>query len=98
MTHGSSRAFLDGEAGSRVLGHMVMPKPSLSKEVGSRAVRHMAARGRMPCPLSWLKAYTRGYSVCGIPIVAPGPTSGEVVNPLVEPTSLYPRSFSEIPS
>jgi hypothetical protein len=80
------------------LGHVATLEPSLSREVGSGAVGHVAACGCMPCPLSWLEAYMRGYLFCRVPIVAPEPTSGDVVNPQVGPTSLSPHNFSEIPS
>jgi hypothetical protein len=60
-------ALLGEEAGSRALGHVALSKPSLSREAGFGATRHVAARGCMSFPLSWLKAYTRGYRVCMVP-------------------------------
>jgi hypothetical protein len=40
--------------------------------------------------LSCLEACTQVYPVYKIPIVAPGPTSGDAANPQVGPTYLFP--------
>jgi hypothetical protein len=50
------------------LGHVTMLEPSLIKEADSRAVRHVAALGHMPCPLSVQSLYV-GYPVCKVPTV-----------------------------
>jgi hypothetical protein len=98
MTHGSARALLGREAGSDAMGHVVMSEPSLSREVGSGAAGHATVCGCMPYPLSWLEACTRGYPVCRVSTMAPWAYLGRGCEPQVEPTSLSPRGFSEIPS
>jgi hypothetical protein len=35
-----------------------------------------------------------GYPVCRVPTIAPGPTSGEAMNPQVEPTHQCPTRLS----
>jgi hypothetical protein len=42
--------------------------------------------GRTRCPLCRLENCTWWYPILKVPTVGPGPTSGEVVNPQVEPT------------
>jgi hypothetical protein len=66
-TRASARAFLGGEVGSRALGLVAMSEPSLSKEASFRVVGHVAARGRIPYLLPWLKACTWGYPVYRVP-------------------------------
>jgi hypothetical protein len=43
--------------------------------------------------LSWLEACTQGYPVLRVPIVVPGPTPGEAVNPRVGLTSSPHAAF-----
>jgi hypothetical protein len=47
----------------------------------------------MPRLLSHV-TYTRGYLICRVPTVAPGPTSGEAVNPQVGPIFQRPARLS----
>jgi hypothetical protein len=64
----------------------------LSGEAGSRAMGYVAAHDSTSCSLSWPHACMRGYPICRVSIVAPGPTSGKVMNPQVGP--LYHRLTS----
>jgi hypothetical protein len=58
-------------------------------ELGPGAMGHMATCHCVPYFQSRLGACIQGYPVCRVPIMSPGPTSGEAVNPQVGPTSFY---------
>jgi hypothetical protein len=69
------------------------PKALPNRELESSAARSVAAHGYTPRLLSYLEACTQGYSVCMVPTVAPGPTSGEASNQQVGPASLFPTQL-----
>jgi hypothetical protein len=61
----------------------------LGWEAGLGTTGYVVACDCTPRSLSRLEACTQGYSACMLPIVAPGPTSGEAVNLQVGPTSFF---------
>jgi hypothetical protein len=60
------------------------------RELGPGAIGHVAACCCAPYFQSQLRACIQGYPVCRVPLMSPGPTSGDAANPQVGPTSFPP--------
>jgi hypothetical protein len=76
-----------------------VPTPELPVLGGiTQCYRHVGACGCMSYLSSRLRACTWGYSVCRVPTVAPGLTSGEAANPRVGPTYFSRAAFLDLVS
>jgi hypothetical protein len=80
------------EAGTGDTGTHGGPRAASSREVGTEASGHAGTRAFLILCLD-LELVCGGYPVLKVPIVAPGPTSGEVVNPRVGSTSFPCAAF-----
>jgi hypothetical protein len=89
-TCGGTTALLSGEVGSEAVGHVVAPEPCRAGMTGSDTTGHAVAHGHTPCFLAYLGACMLGYPVYKVSTVAPRPTSREVANLQVVPTSPFP--------
>jgi hypothetical protein len=83
VARADTRALPHREAGLESRGHTVTPEPFPA----GCGVWHCGTR---------LKSYARGYPICRVPIVAPRPTSREVVNPQVGAIPFPLRGFDNI--